>query len=200
MPLGWLAGAAIAGVGVQAYNAYNASQIAGSQEGMAQTIFGEQQGFEAQLAQLIANPSSVTSLPGYQFQLAQGTQAVARSGAAGGFLGSGNMATALTQYGQGLASSFYGQQASLLAQLSGITSASSPSQAGSVATSASANTANQTNNMLSQLGILSGLNAGGSGISPAEQMWLANNPPGSGPPTMTIPGYPGYTFNTPGVN
>ncbi len=50
---------------------------------------------EARLAALMANPGSITSLPGY----GAGIEAVQRGMGAGGYLGSGNMATALQQYG-----------------------------------------------------------------------------------------------------
>lgn len=48
-----------------------------------------------QLAALLRDPSSLTKLPGYE----AGMQAVQRSGAANGYLGSGNMAVALSKYG-----------------------------------------------------------------------------------------------------
>lgn len=48
-----------------------------------------------QLAALLSDPSSMTKLPGYE----AGLQAVQRSGAANGYLGSGNMAVALSKYG-----------------------------------------------------------------------------------------------------
>lgn len=49
-----------------------------------------------QLAQLSADPSMITKLPGY----GAGIQAVNRGMAAGGYLGSGNQMAALQQYGQ----------------------------------------------------------------------------------------------------
>lgn len=49
----------------------------------------------AQLAALLADPSSMTKLPGYE----AGLQAVQRSGAANGYLGSGNMVVGLQKYG-----------------------------------------------------------------------------------------------------
>lgn len=65
--------------------------------------------YMGQLQNLMTNPqSALQSDPGYQFRLQQGEQALARSGAAKGFVGSGNMATALTDYAQGLASQEYG--------------------------------------------------------------------------------------------
>lgn len=182
MPLGWIAGATLAvGIGadvVQGMNASNQQGIANSQLGIAQqqlqmqqTAFGEQQGFEGQLESLIKDPSSVSKLPGYQFQMDQGTQAVAKQMAATGYGGSGNEAIALQKFGQGTASSFYGQQASLLAQLAGLAPSSASSfganansgAAGASASSASA--AGQWNNTFQNLGAITGLMGGNYGAN-----------------------------------
>jgi len=55
----------------------------------------QQQGYAQQMQQLMANPSSVEGLPGYQ----AGLRAVQRKGRAEGFGGSGSMAAALAGYG-----------------------------------------------------------------------------------------------------
>lgn len=62
-----------------------------------------------QIKQLQANPSSITSTPGY----AAGIQAVQRQQAAQGYTGSGNSAAALNQFGN----QFYQQQIQQLMQL-----------------------------------------------------------------------------------
>jgi len=49
---------------------------------------------------------TISSLPGYQFQLSQGTQAIDRSAASQGLLNSGATGKALAQYGQGLAQNY----------------------------------------------------------------------------------------------
>lgn len=64
-----------------------------------------------------AATSAFQSSPGYQFQLGQGLQALDRSAAAKGLLGSGNALTAAEQYGQGLANQDYGNW---LGRLSGL--------------------------------------------------------------------------------
>lgn len=98
---------------------------------MAQNPWAAQQGqYQQQLQQLMANPSSVTSLPGYQFQFNQGQQALARQSAAAGYGGtganpgsgggSGNFATAEQQYGQGFAQNSYNNQVQQLSGLSGV--------------------------------------------------------------------------------
>jgi hypothetical protein len=51
--------------------------------------------------------AEVEATPGYQFQLQQGTDAIAKQAAATGTLLSGNTGKALTDYGQGLASTTY---------------------------------------------------------------------------------------------
>jgi hypothetical protein len=156
-----IAGAAVVGAASQVYSASQAHGIASQAEGQSRTVFGEQQAYEQQLQALIADPSSVTKLPGYQFQFDEGVRAVERSSAANGFLGSGNEMTALTQYGQGLASNFYTTQANLLAQLAGITAPSSPAQLGGVAAGAQGSSANQLTNALQEFGVMGALYKGG---------------------------------------
>lgn len=62
----------------------------------------------------------IQSLPGYQFGMNQGNQAVQRDLAAKGLLGSGAAGKALTQYGQGYASQQSGQYLNGLQSLAGI--------------------------------------------------------------------------------
>lgn len=66
---------------------------------------------------LLSDPSSVRSLPAYQFMLGEGTKAIDRSAAANGSLFSGRTGKALESYGQNLADKSYGDQ---LARLLGI--------------------------------------------------------------------------------
>lgn len=58
-------------------------------------------------ANLLKDPSSITSNPGYQFQLGQGQQAIDRSAASKGSLYSGATLKASQRFGQGLASTSY---------------------------------------------------------------------------------------------
>ena len=55
------------------------------------------------------NPANVSQDPAYQFQLAQGLQAVQRAAAAGGTLNSGGTLKALDQYGTGVAAQYENQ-------------------------------------------------------------------------------------------
>lgn len=92
-----------------ASGAYKASDPFGSQRPI----------YAAQLAALMKDPSSLKNDPAYQFQLNAGSDAVERSMAARGFLGSGNEAIALTEYGQKFGSQYLDQRMKFLAELSG---------------------------------------------------------------------------------
>jgi len=62
------------------------------------------------LNRLIADPSSVRSLPGYEFAQSEGVQALDRGAAARGMLNSGRGSKDLLRFGTGLADSTYGNQ------------------------------------------------------------------------------------------
>lgn len=96
----------------------NAAQQATAQ---ANPFGGYRPAYGSQLMQLMQDPSSVANLPGYQFLLNQGTQAVARgaAGPGGSGYGSGQMNADLMKYGQGLADQFYQQQVATLSHLAG---------------------------------------------------------------------------------
>jgi hypothetical protein len=197
-------GAVTAGValavtaGAAVYSAVESGHTQSQARGQSGTVFGEQQQYAQQLAKLISDPSSVKDLPGFQFQMQQGSEAVARQMAASGFLGSGNEATALTQYGQGLAQSFYGQQSNLLASLAGLTAPSSPSQLTGAATGANQNSFNQFMQLAGQAGQLYGRYGQGAnpGFTSNDISLLASGGYSNIGPTM--PGGGGYTQNTPG--
>jgi hypothetical protein len=78
-------------------------------------------GLAAQLNNLLINPSTVTSTPGYQFNLSQGLQGLQAQQAAQGRLVSGGALLQGQQYGQNLAQQTYQQQLQNLASLSGAT-------------------------------------------------------------------------------
>jgi hypothetical protein len=80
----------------------------------------------------------LSSLPGYQFQMDQGNQAVQRNLAATGLLQSGAAGKALQQYGQGVASDYAGQYVNGLQSLAGL-GQTSVANTGAIG----ANTANQ---------------------------------------------------------
>jgi hypothetical protein len=177
-------GAIAAGVIVAGASVYEGSQnrgVASTALGMQQTDFAEQQQYATQLQNLIANPSQVTTLPGYQFMFDQGQQAVQRSSAAGGFLNSGNEGAALVQYGQGFATNALNQQEQLLASLSGLQASSSGAQNTAAATGAVNSSNAQLNQLLSQLGLAAGTfgKAGGAGASAGTPAGTGFYQPGS---------------------
>ena len=63
----------------------------------------------AMLTALMADPSKITSMPGYQFGLDRALEAVNRGASASGMLGSGNRLMALQDRGEGYARGWYNQ-------------------------------------------------------------------------------------------
>lgn len=74
--------------------------------------------YQPQLQEMIQGKFDPTD-PSYKFRFEQGQQATERAAAAAGMGVSGNALTALTQYGQGMASTEYQNQFNRLSQLSG---------------------------------------------------------------------------------
>jgi len=192
------AAAAVASVGVGAYSAYQSSKansqanrLANSQLGMEQELFGAQGQYRDQLSQLMADPSSVTKLPSYQFFKDQGAESVARNFAANP---GGAQGVALEQYGQNYASSAYEQQAQLLAGLSGLTQ--NPAGYGSVASGANSNAISGQGQSFEQIQQL--LAQGGSALKMfgPQGSYSSAGTPGAGTPYGGI--YPGYTVTSPG--
>lgn len=99
------------------------------------------QGANSAVQNLLSDPSSVASLPAYQFDLNQGARAIDHSALANGSLFSGKTGKALTAYGTNLADKTYGDQ---LSRLLGV------SQQGLGATQAGINT--QGTGLTGQLG------------------------------------------------
>ena len=73
--------------------------------------------YESSLKSLMENPDSIKDTGAYKFSFDQGKEAVERSAAAKGMLGSGNVLAELTQFGNGLASQQYNNEANRLAGL-----------------------------------------------------------------------------------
>jgi hypothetical protein len=72
-----------------------------------------------QIQNLLQNPSGITSQPGYQFELDQGTNALNSSNAARGLTGSGAAAKELMRYGQDYAGTKLDQSYNRLSNLAG---------------------------------------------------------------------------------
>lgn len=166
-----IGGSALIGAGVALYEGGKQGQVANSelaiesdQENRQDTMFGS-------LMNLINNPGSffgtsgsskgtvdTTSLGGAA--LNQGGQQVARQMAAGGFLGSGNEATALQAYGQTMGFNEYTTQEQILESGSGLNV--NPASAGSAASSALSAQGNSLNSLAGILSFL-GTSKGGAG-------------------------------------
>jgi len=132
-----IAGAVGAGVAGAATSSLVSSAMGGGGGGSQQAAnaadpFASQRPqYQTMLSNLINNPSSVTSTPGYQFQMDQALKGVEGSAAAQGMLNSGNVLSALTTQAGNQASTQYYNQAELLAQLAGA-NIGSPGTAGQI--------------------------------------------------------------------
>lgn len=123
--VGSVAGAAVSGA--MSDSGGGASGAAGAAD-----PFASQRGqYQDMLSALIKDPSSITSQPGYQFNLDQGLKSVTGNAAASGLLNSGNLLTSLQQYGSSYASNQLQNQELLLAQLAGA-NVGSPGTAGQI--------------------------------------------------------------------
>jgi hypothetical protein len=99
--------------------ALQAGQAAGQYAKQADPFAQYRSGYAAQLANLLQNPQTITTTPGYQFNLGQGLQALQAQQAAQGRLVSGGGLLQAQQFGQNYAQSNLQQQQNLLASLSG---------------------------------------------------------------------------------
>ncbi len=88
----------------------------------------------------------VTQLPGYQFQMGQGINSLQNAASAKGMLNSGNLMQGLSEFGQGLATSYYQNYLNNLSGLAGMGNAAS-SQAAAGANTTGAGVAQQYGNL-----------------------------------------------------
>jgi hypothetical protein len=140
----------------------------------ADPFASQREQYQQQLFQLMSNPSSITSTPGYQFGLTQSQNAVEGSAAANGMVNSGNVLNALSTNAQGYAATQLNNQELLLAQLSGA-NVGSPGTAGQILQNQ-----NQSNQQsLGTLGnaVTSGINQGinSGGFSNAWNSFTGSN-------------------------
>jgi hypothetical protein len=130
--------------------------------------------YQNMLSNLMADPSSVTKLPGYQFQFDQGMQALERSQAASGKLGGGTATTEAIQFGQGLASTSFNNWENILAQLAG-GNIGNPGQAGQLMSQGISNAYGAIGQGLGSIGGA----LGKIGVSDTNRGYTANpTPPG----------------------
>lgn len=119
--------------------------------------------YQPMLAQLMSGQFSPSD-PSYAWRFQQGQQATDRAQAAMGNLMSGNRLAALTQYGQGMASTEYQNQFNRLALLSGA-SGGSTGTAGQIM-------ANQSN--AAQAGLSTFASGIGKAVAPQAATWLSS--------------------------
>lgn len=175
-------GVAVAGAGI-AVGAYESSQQAGiSSEalGLASNQNARQAYSFNQLQTLMNNPGSFFDSPVYQAAFNQGSQAVAKQSAAGGFTGSTNAAEALQTFGQSFGEQQLLSQEQLLASLSGANF--NPASALNSASNANSTSFNQLGTLLAALGQMSATNNG----NPGGTSWAASGGGGTG--TGSAPG------------
>lgn len=115
----------------------------------------------AQIQNLLANPSAITSQPDYQFGLNEGTRALNNSAAARGMTYSGAQGKALQRFGQDYAGSKLNESYNRLASIAGI-----GQQATGATSNAGSNYANQGGNQLNNMG-----DARGSGYMGQANAW-----------------------------
>ena len=181
-------GASVAGAAISSAMAPDPSSGASGAAAAADPFASQRGQYQTMLSQLISNPSSISSDPGYQFGMQQGLNAVNGAMASGGYLNSGNRLTALQQQGMDFANTQLTNKELFLAQLAGA-NVGSPGTAGQIL---------QGQNMANQqaAGVLG--NAIGQGVSQlAQQGFNGFNSGGSGAYDFSMPsGYDssGYGF------
>lgn len=129
--IGSVAGAVVGSVASSALSGGGGSSGAGQAAAAADPFASQRGQYQTMLSDLISNPSSITSQPGYQFGLQQSQNAVEGSAAANGMVNSGNVLSALSTNAQGYAATQLNNQELLLAQLSGA-NVGSPGTAGQI--------------------------------------------------------------------
>lgn len=176
-------GSAVAGAAVSSALAPDSSSTS-SAASAADPFAGQRAQYQTMLSNLISNPSSITSQPGYQFQLQEGLNGVNGSMASSGLLNSGNRATALEKYGSDYASTQVSNQELLLAQLAGA-NIGSPATAGTIENSANTSATNAASTV-------------GSAVTKATSTGLTNLFNGSSGSTAssTTTGNNTYGFST----
>ena len=163
MSLAWvIGGSALLAAGTSIYEGAQQQGIANQALGLAQNTQAEQMQYNAQLMNLMANPSSIFTNPAFTAATAVGEQGVAHQMGSQFGAGSTAEAAALQGYGQSAGLSFLTSQEQLLASLSGAQAASSPAQALGAASDASGQSAQTFGSLFYGLGALGG-QYGGTG-------------------------------------
>ena len=164
MPWGIAAGVVGSVAGAAVSGAIGGGGGGASSAASAADPFASQRGqYQSMLSNLINNPSSITSNPGYQFGLDQSNKAIEGSAAANGMVNSGNVLQALSTNSQQYASQQLNNQELLLAQLAGA-NIGSPGTAGQILQGQNLQNQQSAGALGSQIGtaLTNGFNTGGS--------------------------------------
>lgn len=148
------AAVSVVGGAIAAHNSPSGSGNPGA-AAAADPFASQRAQYQPMLQQLIANPSSVTNTPGYQFNLQQGLGGIQASQASMGLGSSGNTDAARETFASGLASNTYQQQFNNLSLLSGATSGNTGAASQAVTTG--------NNNVTAGISSIAG--AAGKGLS-----------------------------------
>jgi hypothetical protein len=148
----------------EAYSAYDSSKTAHDARSMANTTAGKQNYYNDLLKNLMSNPDSFFNTQVFQSANNLGLQAAERKMNSMGYKDSGNILSALQQQGEGFAFGALQNQEQILAGISGVNAASSPSQLLGASTGAQTQSDQQLNKLLSDVAFMSG---GASGVSGA---------------------------------
>jgi len=194
MPWGVVAGVvgSVAGAAVSSSISGGSSSNSSAQSAAnAADPFASQRGqYQQQLSQLMSNPSSITSTPGYQFGLQQSQNAVEGSAAANGMVNSGNVLSALSTNAQGYASTQLNNQELLLAQLSGA-NVGSPGTAGQILQNQNQSNQQAAGTLGNSIGsaVTSGINTGvnSGGFQSAWNSFGASGSENSGASSTSTP-------------
>ena len=116
----WAAvGAAVAGAATTHVLSGGGGGGGGEAAGAADPFAGQRWQYQDMLQKMMQPGGFTPQDPSYNWRFSQGQQALERSMGASGMLNSGNRLAALTDYGQGQASTEYANQFSRLSQLAG---------------------------------------------------------------------------------
>lgn len=152
----------LANLGSSIYGMYQSEQqrkLAKKAAEMSDPFGKYRGGYAAMLAKMYRDPNSIKSMPGYQFQLDAGLDAVQRKMAASGYRGSGNEAIALNNFAQDYAGGYFNNEVGRLSQLAG--AQFGPGTSGSLLLQGNMGANDLASRALASLGYT--LNSGGGG-------------------------------------
>lgn len=153
------------GVGIEGYNAYQSGKNASNARSLANSTAAKQDYYNNLLMNLMSNPDTFFNTQVFQSAQDQGLKAAERKMNSMGYKDSGNILSALQQQGEGFAFSALQNQEQILAGISGVNKASSPSDLLDSATGAQKQASSDSGTFISDLNYLAKMYSGGPGQS-----------------------------------